>query len=238
MLNNKGPHQAKVPNCNCTVYLVLCHQISPQTRFEPHIGDNAWIERILCSWQCLDRPDDQFVSGHKSCLDFVYSLWQIVTKSLNAGECEEYLELCVCRSRRWFEGDGKMELMDDRGRFVHRHHHHNKLYKKEGSSRLTPEFTEITALISHHHQRQQGQVESDSSSSSSSSSPPSPWSSSEVWRTWQVIEEGLVIISPWDHFARLPPALWPSFACLAAVSLLSSNTNTKPSQHQIAWYQS
>ena len=82
----------------------------------------------------------------------------------------------------------------------------------------------------HRHQRQIGQVESDSSSSSSSSSPPSPWSS-EVWRTWQVIEEGLVIISPWDHFARLPPALWPSFACLAAVSLLSSNTNTKPSVH-------
>ena len=47
-----------------------------------------------------------------------------------------------------------------------------------------------------------------------------------------MIEEGLVIISPWDHFARLPPALWPSFACLAAVSLLSSNTNTKPSVHQ------
>ena len=46
-----------------------------------------------------------------------------------------------------------------------------------------------------------------------------------------MIEEGLVIISPWDHFARLPPALWPSFACLAAVSLLSSNTNTKPSVH-------
>ena len=40
-----------------------------------------------------------------------------------------------------------MELMDDRGRFGQRHHHHNKLYKKEGSSRLTPELTKITALI-------------------------------------------------------------------------------------------
>ena len=70
-----------------------------------------------------------------------------MTKSLNAGECVEYLGLCVWRSRRWFEGDGKMELMDDRGRFGQRHHHHNKLYKKEGSSRLTPELTKITALI-------------------------------------------------------------------------------------------
>ena len=130
----QGPSLGESAQSQLHCLLGLVSPNLPKPRFEPHIGDNAWIEWILCSWQRLDRPDDQFVSGHKSCLDFVYSLWQIVTKSLNAGECVEYLGLCLWRSRRWFEGDGKMELMDDRGRVVHHHHHHNKLYKKEGSS--------------------------------------------------------------------------------------------------------